>query len=194
MEPKTKLKTSKRQAEHIRRKVRNIRKIDGETGGSKLVQLHHAGEILELLKDERVSGDVYTFPRPFNLQSVTSWIEDHQAQARAGEGLLLFSRAPSGEIMSITDFQFWPEHSACEFGGAFAHAYQNQSLGLHGIKFMCDWVFETIGVGLIVLTTSLDNVRSQKIINHLGFTPMGEIKSVRPDGSLRRSLYWEKLK
>jgi len=191
MEPKTKLDVSKAQAAQIRAAVQNVRQINDENGCSKLVQPHHAPEILELLKDERVSGDVYTLPRPFSLQSVTDWILDHQAQARAGEGLLLLSRAENGEIISITDFQFWPEYAACEFGGVIAHAYQNQSMGTRGVKSMCDWAFETIGVHLIALTTSVDNIRSQKIIENLGFTPMGEVESVRPDGTVRRSLYWE---
>ncbi len=194
MEPKTKLKISAKEAGRIRRAVQSVRKIDGGNGNSLLVEPRHAGEILELLKDERVSGDVYTLPRPFSIASITAWIEDHQVQARAGEGLLLYGRDDDGEIMSITDFQFWPKWSACEFGGVIAYAHQNQSLGTKGITFMCDFAFTTIGVQLITLTTSLDNIRSQKIIEHLGFKQMGEVDSVRPDGSVRRSLYWEKLR
>ncbi|MBL4854745.1 MAG: GNAT family N-acetyltransferase [Robiginitomaculum sp.] len=162
MEPKTKLQTSPEEAGRIRRAVQNVRKIDGGNGSSRLVEPRHAGEILELLKDERVSGDVYTLPRPFSITSITDWIEDHQAQARAGTGLLLYARHEDGKIMSITDFQFWPKWSACEFGGVIAHTHQNQSLGTVGVKAMCDFAFETIGVQLIALTTSLDNVRSQK--------------------------------
>jgi len=71
MEPKTKLEISAVEASRIRRAVQNVRQIDGGNGISKLVQTSHAPEILELLKDERVSGDVYTLPRPFSLQSVT---------------------------------------------------------------------------------------------------------------------------
>ncbi|PHS40865.1 MAG: hypothetical protein COA91_03280 [Robiginitomaculum sp.] len=191
MEPKTKLDVSKAQAAQIRAAVQNVRQINDENGCSKLVQPHHAPEILELLKDERVSGDVYTLPRPFSLQSVTDWILDHQAQARAGDGLLLYARDEHGKIMSVTDFQFWPKWSACEFGGVIAHTHQNQSLGTTGVKAMCDFAFKTIGVRLIALTSSTENIRSQKIIEHLGFTQMGEMDSVRPDGSVRRSLYWE---
>jgi len=189
MEPKTKLQIPAEEASRIRRGVQNVHQINGANGCSKLVQPYHAPEILELLKDERVSGDVYTLPRPFSLQSVTDWILDHQAQARAGEGLLLYSRDANGHIMTVTDFQFWPEYAACEFGGVIAYAHQNQSLGTSGVKAMCDFAYDTIGVRLIALTTSLNNPRSQKIIAHLGFTQMGEVDSVRADGSVRRSLY-----
>ena len=53
------------------------------------------------------------------------------------------------------------------------------------------WMFETLGVRLIGLTAALDNVRSAAAIDGAGFQRMGERESVRPDGSIRRSIYWE---
>ncbi|MBJ7411713.1 MAG: hypothetical protein JHD15_15290 [Phenylobacterium sp.] len=41
------------------------------------------------------------------------------------------------------------------------------------------------------LTAALDNVRSQKGIDAAGFRRMGEREAVRPDGTTRRSVYWE---
>jgi RimJ/RimL family protein N-acetyltransferase len=46
-------------------------------------------------------------------------------------------------------------------------------------------------VRLIGLTAGLDNVRSAAAIDGAGFVRMGERESVRPDGSIRRSIYWE---
>ncbi len=53
------------------------------------------------------------------------------------------------------------------------------------------WMFEELGVRLIGLTAALDNVRSAKAIDGAGFKRMGEVESVRADGTVRRSLYWE---
>ena len=53
------------------------------------------------------------------------------------------------------------------------------------------WMFESLGVRLIGLTAALDNVRSARLIDAAGFVRMGERESVRPDGAVRRSLYWE---
>ena len=58
--------------------------------------------------------------------------------------------------------------------------------GLGGAKSV-----EQLGVRLIALTAALDNVRSAASIDAAGFRRMGEIDSVRPDGTTRRSLYWE---
>ena len=52
-------------------------------------------------------------------------------------------------------------------------------------------MFETLGVRLIGLTAALDNVRSAAAIDGAGFRRMGEVESVRSDGTTRRSLYWE---
>jgi RimJ/RimL family protein N-acetyltransferase len=52
-------------------------------------------------------------------------------------------------------------------------------------------MFEALGLRLIGLTAALDNVRSAKAIDGAGFRRMGEVESTRPDGTVRRSLYWE---
>jgi len=191
MEPKTKLAVSKTEAKAIRVKVRQVRRLASVFGISHLASADDAPAILDLLKDERVSGDVYTLPRPFSCANIQAWIKDHEDQARKGEGLLMVVRDDTGQVITLTDFQFWPEYAACEFGGVIAAHLQNRHMGSKGIKELCDWVFEAIGVRLIVMTSSLDNIRSHKIFTAMGFKDMGEMDSVRPDGTVRRSLYWE---
>jgi len=44
---------------------------------------------------------------------------------------------------------------------------------------------------VIARTAALDNGRSAASIDAAGFRRMGEMDSVRPDGTTRRSLYWE---
>jgi len=191
MEPKTKLQVSKAEAARIRQKIRNVRTIEGDSGGSRLATIGDAPGLLKLLSDERVSGDVYTLPRPFTPDSITAWIKDHEKQSRDGVGLLMIAEDDMGDIVTITDFQFWPEYAACEFGGVIAAHLQNKSVGTKGITHLCDWVFEEIGIRLLAMTASPENIRSHKLLDRLGFERMGEMESVRPDGTVRRSLYWE---
>ena len=68
---------------------------------------------------------------------------------------------------------------------------QSAGQGARGFGEMANWAFEIIGVRLMGLTAALDNVRSQRMIDGAGFQRMGERDSVRPDGTLRRSVYWE---
>ena len=191
MQPKTKIPTTPQQAQAIRNAVRATTHISPPYGNLDLATMQDTAEILALLMDERVSGDVYTLPRPFSFESVSAYIDEHQGQAQSGEGLLMCSRSAAGQIMSLVDFQFWPEYSACEFGGVIAYEHQSKSVGTTGIKQLCDWTHDVIGITLLAMTTSLENVRSQKMLKRLGFTQMGEVESVRPDGGVRRSIYWE---
>lgn len=193
MEPKTKLDVSQAEAEAIRIKVRQVRTLEGVFGQSRLATLDDAPAVLELLKDEQASGDVYTLPRPFSLGSVRAWIADHQKQAEKGDGLLMLVRDAEGRVIAITDFQFWPEYAACEFGGVIAAHLQSKHMGTKGISQLCDWVFSELGVRLLVMTASLENIRTRKLLGGLGFERMGEVDSIRPDGTVRRSLYWELL-
>jgi RimJ/RimL family protein N-acetyltransferase len=191
MQPKTKLPTCDKDADLIRATVRATTKINSPTGFLYVVKDGDVDDIVKLLQDERTSGDVYTLPRPFTRENVLNWVCDHREQRAKGEGLLMCSRDQDGNIISIIDFQFWPQWSACEFGGVIAHAYQSQAVGTKGIAFLCTWVFEHVGVRLIAMTASPDNIRSHKLLDHLGFERLGEMNSHRPDGSIRHSLYWE---
>ena len=191
MEPKTKLDVTSAEAEAIRMKVRQVQTVEGVFGSARLAVPDDAPDILDLLKDERASGDVYTLPRPFSLGSVRVWIIDHQEQARNGVGLLMITFDDKGQAITITDFQFWPQYAACEFGGVMAAHLQSQRMGTKGIRQLCDWVFTHLGVRLLVMTASIENIRTHKLLDGLGFKRMGEVESTRPDGSIRRSLYWE---
>jgi RimJ/RimL family protein N-acetyltransferase len=52
-------------------------------------------------------------------------------------------------------------------------------------------MFEHLGVRLIGLTAAQDNVRSARVIEAAGFKAKGERQSIRADGSVRVSNYWE---
>lgn len=194
MEPKTKLNVSNAEAVRIRERVRAVRTIEGVHRALRLATLEDAPALLKLLSDERVSGDVYTLPRPFSLDSISTWIKSHEAQAKDGVGLLMVGEDDAGQIVTLSDFQFWPEYSACEFGGVIAAHLQSQHMGTKGIRELCDWVFTELGVRLLVMTASPDNIRTHKLLGRLSFKRMGEVDSIRPDGSVRKSLYWELLK
>jgi RimJ/RimL family protein N-acetyltransferase len=68
---------------------------------------------------------------------------------------------------------------------------QNAGAGKAGAARSFGWMFDSLGVRLIGVTAALDNVRSARVIEAAGFTPMGDRESVRADGTVRRSRYWE---
>ena len=188
--PKTVLHASESEANAIRQAVRQA---DPSTlGPSRVIaDFGHVPGLVRLLSDARVSGPIYDLPRPIDAESVTRWVAEAQAQRLAGEGLLFLTLDEDGEIAGYSRITVWPERSSAELAGAMRADRQGRGQGGSGAAHTFGWIFETLGVRLMCLTAALDNVRSAKLIEAAGFRPMGERDSSRPDGTIRRSLYWE---
>ena len=188
--PKTILTATPEEEQTIREAVRTA---DPATlgPGRVLATLAHTAGVLDLLADPAVSDPVYALPRPFTAHSVAGWIEQ-SIQARAnGDGILFLTLAPDGRVMGYSKISVWPERSSAELGGALRATLQNTGSGGAGAAHTIGWIFDTLHVRLICLTAALDNIRSLKLIDRIGFKRLGERDAVRADGSIRRSQYWE---
>lgn len=188
--PKTVLHASETEAEAIRHAVRTVDVLTLGPGRAR-AELKHVPGLVALLSDARVSGPIYDLPRPITGDSVTRWVVENQAQALAGEALLMVSLDAAGEVAGYSRITVWPEHSSAELAGAVRADLQGRGQGAAGMAHTFGWIFETLGVRLMCLTAALDNVRSQKGIDAAGFVRMGEREALRPDGTTRRSVYWE---
>lgn len=188
--PKTVIQASQAEAEALRDRVRTV---DLATLGPNRVRadLSHAPGLVTLLADPRVSGPIYDLPRPITEDSVTRWVAESQAQALAGEALLLVTLDEAGEVAGYSKVTVWPEHLSAELAGAVRADLQNSRRGGAGMAHTFGWIFETLGVQLMCLTAALDNIRVQKGIDAAGFVRMGERDAVRADGTVRKSVYWE---
>ena len=105
--------------------------------------------------------------------------------------LLLVTLDDKGEVAGYSRITVWPDRSAAELAGAVRADLQNRGQGSAGMARAFGWIFEGLGVRMMCLTSALDNVRAQKGIDAAGFVRMGERDAVRPDGTIRRSVYWE---
>jgi RimJ/RimL family protein N-acetyltransferase len=186
--PKTVLKVSHEEAERIRRAVSEA---DPTPLGSAHAELKHVPGLVRMLADPAVSAWIYDLPKPITTESVTRWVAEGQAQRLAGEGLLFVTLDDAGEVASYSHIVVWPERSAAELAGAVRADLQGRGGGSVRMARAFGWVFETLGVRMMCLTAALDNVRSQKGIDAAGFRRMGEREVTRPDGTTRRSVYWE---
>lgn len=188
--PKTVLNVTPQEAAAIRETVRTI---DPATLGlgRVLAGPEHVAGLLALLSDPAVSEPIYDLPRPFTTASVAGWVEAGRAQRAAGEGLLLANLDAEGAVAGYSHITVWPDLASGELGGAMRADRQGQGQGAAGAMHTFGWMFETLGLRLIGLTAALDNVRSARLIEAAGFVRMGERDSHRPDGTVRRSLYWE---
>lgn len=188
--PKTVLEVSPAEEEAIRLAVRDP---DLALLGADcfLASSVDAAALSAFLADPAVSDPIYDLPRPLTEERVRAWIEDALQKQARGEAVLTLRRDDRGEVIGYSYFTIWPDRSAAEIAGAQRADRQNAGRGKAGAARSFDWMFEMLGVRLICVTAALDNVRSARVIEAAGFAPMGERDSLRPDGSIRRSLYWE---
>lgn len=151
----------------------------------------HVDGLLALFLDPRVSDPIYDLPRPFTRESIARWVEESRAAHVRGECILSVTLDEDGEVAGYSRISVWPDRSSAEIAGAARADRQNAGRGRGGVSGAATFMFETLGVRLIGLTAALDNVRSIAAIDGAGFVRMGERETVRPDGTVRRSLYWE---
>ena len=188
--PITVLTATPQEAEAIRAAVR-APDLAALGLGRSIAAPDDAEALARLFQDPAVSDPIYDLPRPFTVDNVRAWIEAAEAERQRGEGLLLTNLDPAGELAGYSKFTVWPERSAAELAGAMRANRQNTGEGSYGAQRSFGWMFESLGVRLIGLTAALDNIRSARLIDASGFVRLGERDSLRPDGTVRRSLYWE---
>jgi RimJ/RimL family protein N-acetyltransferase len=185
--PITVLQASPEEDEAIRKAVRGA----GAQFGLTIAGPEHVPGLLALLSDPKVSDPIYDLPRPFTQESVARWVADSEALRQKGECILSVSLDEAGQVAGYSRFTIWPDRSSAELAGARRADLQNTHGGKAGVARSIAFMFEHLGVRLIALTAALDNVRSAASIDAAGFKRMGEVESVRPDGTTRRSIYWE---
>lgn len=188
--PVTVLQVDEAEAEAIREAVRTADPLTLGYGRM-LARPEHAAALAHFLSDERVSGAIYDLPRPFTAEVMAGWIEESETLRQQGRRLLILTFDETAQVVGYSCISVWPERSAAELAGAIRADRQNEGQGGAGAIHSFGWVFDALGVRLMGLTAAVDNVRSARLIDSAGFTRMGERDSIRPDGTLRRSLYWE---
>ena len=187
--PLTRNKASVERAASIRRAVQQFEPDSAH--GQVVANKETALAFLKFLDDPAVSAPIYSLPKPITPTSVARFIDAHLAEKKYGEGLLLLNLDPAGRVSAYHDIQFWPEWSACELGGAIHPDLQGKGAGATGAKAAFNWLFETFGVELICETAALDNLRTARLLERLGFTEKAVITCTAPDGTTRPSRYWE---
>lgn len=188
--PKTILDVSAAEEEAIRTAVRQANL--GLLGPyHRLATAEHVDGLIELLSDPAVSEPIYDLPRPFTRDMIGNWVREARVRQEKGEAVLCVMLDEAGALSGYSYFTVWPDCSAAEIAGAHRADMQSHGVGKAGAARSFGWMFEHLGVRLIGLTAAKDNVRSAKVIEAAGFVPMGERSSLRPDGTVRESRYWE---
>jgi RimJ/RimL family protein N-acetyltransferase len=185
--PLTRNPATPEKAEAIRAAVRSATQM----GDSQLARPEDAAGLYAVLADPKVFAPIYSLPRPLTRETVAAFIDHHLAERETGIGLLFVRKGEDGRILGYSDVQVWPQWAAGELGGALHPSLHRQGAGGRGAAASFAWMYETLGLDLICETAALDNVATQRMLDGLGFQRLGEVTSVRPDGTTRASIVWE---
>ena len=188
--PKTILNASPEEERTIRAAVRSAT-LDGLGPFRVIADEAHADAVLDLLQDPAVSDPIYDLPRPLNRENVARWIRQSADERARGEALLVLTMSPGGTVMGYSKITVWPDRSSAELAGALRAGLQGAGSGGAGATHTIGWIFTQLHVRLICLTAALDNERSVRLIDRMGFRRRGEREATRTDGTTRRSHYWE---
>lgn len=188
--PKTRIAVGAEEAARLRNFVRRAELMNGRIAGARVAQRADGAALAGLLSHESIGPRIY-MPNPINEATMTSFIEQHLMERARGEGILFASFNAAGEATAYFDVQLWPEWSIAKFGGAVKPERQGRGFGGACGLAAVEWCFEQLGVARICETTARDNDRSIRLLSRLGFVQMGEVISVKPDGTTRPSIYWE---
>lgn len=188
--PTTKLAVTAPEAAAIRTAVRTA-DLSLLSPAHRLASPDHVAGLIALLADPAISDPIYDLPRPFTADVIAHWISEARKRQTGGEAILAVTLDEQGEVSGYSYFTIWPERSAAELAGASRADVQGQGRGKAGAARSFAWMFEHLGVRLIGLTAAQDNIRSARVIEAAGFRAKGERQSIRSDGSVRISNYWE---
>jgi RimJ/RimL family protein N-acetyltransferase len=189
--PKTRNCVSIEEAERLRAFVRHAELMNGRIAGARVARRDDAAALAGLLAHESIGPRIYTMPNPINADTMSRFIDDHLMQRARGDGILFVSFNGQGEATAYFDVELWPQWSIAKFGGAVKAERQGRGFGGACGLAAVEWCFDQLGVARICETTARDNDRSIRLLSRLGFVQMGEVTSIKPDGSTRPSLYWE---
>lgn len=172
-------------------KIRDAVRAADQLTDSRLATPDDAPGLYALFAEPKVNAPIYSLPRPLTEARVRTFIEDHLAQQERGEGLLFVRDAGDGQILGYSDIQVWPEWAAGEIAGGLHPSLHSRGAGTQGAALTFTWMFEALDLDLLCETASLENTITQRMLDGMGFSRMGQVTSTRLDGTTRASLVWE---
>jgi len=192
--PVTRTPVSAERARAIRSAVQAASSMATDNEVSRLATTDDAAVFYDFLKDPEVHAPIYTLPTVLTLASVTAFIQRYSDARDAGTGLLFFNFNRDGALGGYTDVTVWPDWAAGELGGAVHPNRQGQRKGIAGARLGFSWMFDALDLDVICETAALDNIRTARLLDTLGFRRMGQTLSSYDDGRTRPSLVWEVTK
>lgn len=161
------------------------------------LRLDHAAE-LAAVGNEPAIWEHMLYGQVNTLEKMRGFVQDLLERQQRGTDLpFTVILLASGQAIGCTRYlDIQPHNRALEIGGTwYGTSYQRTGVNTEAKLLLLTHAFEQLQVVRVQFKTDINNVRSQQAIERLGAVKEGVLRHhmVRPDGSLRSSVYYSIL-
>ena len=147
--------------------------------------------------DPPVARFIPTIPSPYTEEDARRWLESQAPSRLAGHGLeMAIADVANDEVLGAIAAHVNTLRLSASVGYWLAPAARGHGYTTMAVRLLCGWLFETLDLGRIELTTDPENAPSQRVASRCGFQREGLMRSYLRHlytGERRDSLLWSLL-
>lgn len=156
------------------------------------LELSDADALQQMLNDERITTWTSFFPYPYTMDDAHKWIREAARRQADGTGLYFgVWHRESGALIGEAHFEILPERLTAKLGGVASPQFWGKRFAEEATVAFIDYAFDLMGIKLLVARTVTNNRSAQRIINTIGFTPLGEQQVTLSNGTTTPVYYYE---
>lgn len=139
-----------------------------------------------------------SLPSPYTEDDARSWLASQEAARLAGTALeMAVADAATGAMLGSLATRLDQRTLTANIGYWLAPEAQGHGYMTTAVRLVCRWLFASVGVGRIELTTDPENYASQRVAQRCGFQQEGRLRAHLvhlQTGERRDSLIWSLLR
>lgn len=155
------------------------------------------GAVVVACSDPAVARFIPTIPSPYTEEDARSWLESQEPERLAGRSLeMAIGDAASDEVLGAIAAKVNPLMLSASVGYWLTPSARGRGYTTMAMRLLCGWLFDTLDLGRIELTTDPENAPSQRVAQRCGFQKEGLMRSHLRHvhtGQRRDSLLWSLL-
>jgi RimJ/RimL family protein N-acetyltransferase len=110
---------------------------------------------------------------PYTRDAALERLERNECEWREhGYGLVALTERASGQFVGRSGLKYWPQFDETEVGWVLHPTFWGRGFATEAARACLDWGFSNLDVAYITAMILPDNVRSLRVAERLGMTPL----------------------
>jgi RimJ/RimL family protein N-acetyltransferase len=152
--------------------------------------------IVSACQDPLTQRFITELPSPYGETDAREWLAAQEPTRLEGDGIDLAVVDPEGRVLGAIGLRLSNKQRSAEVGYWLAPEARGQGHAARALRLLSGWLFSTLGVERLELTTDPENLASQRVAAACGFRQEGYLRShlrVSRSGARRDSILWALL-